>query len=240
MLNNNNLTTQFLAKLIHLPMLILITFPGFLVWSSLPSFIEKNVTENAINYATSTGSQFKALRGYYTKNIITKVLNKTSLQVSHNHQTDENTIPLPATMIHDLNEKFSNSKIKLSLYSIFPFPNRKDRTLDSFQLDAWENISSGNQNSYVKIERQNNQSIVRVAIPDKMVNLTCVTCHNNHPDTPKVGWKIGDTRGILETNINITDQVNAGKTLSNILFFMIITLSFLIWLISNLIHRIQN
>ncbi|GGA19781.1 hypothetical protein CYANOKiyG1_34500 [Okeania sp. KiyG1] len=27
---------------------------------------------------------------------------------------------------------------------------------------------------------------------------SCVSCHNNHPDSPKKDWKVGDVRGVLE------------------------------------------
>jgi predicted signal transduction protein with EAL and GGDEF domain len=31
----------------------------------------------------------------------------------------------------------------------------------------------------------------------------CVNCHNNHPESPKSDWKVGDLRGILEVIIPI-------------------------------------
>ena len=26
----------------------------------------------------------------------------------------------------------------------------------------------------------------------------CVSCHNTHPDSPRIDWKLGDVRGVLE------------------------------------------
>ncbi len=230
-----------LAKgLIHLPFFILIAFPGFLIWVSLPTFIEENVKQNSITYAKATVEQFKTLRGYYTKHVVYKVLEDGNLKVSHLHKDKNKTIPLPATMIHDLSSEFSNQNLTLNLFSGFPFPNRKDRVLDSFQTQAWEELKTGEQKSFLRIEELNDRTLMRVAIPDKMVSAACVSCHNSHPDTPKTGWKIGDIRGVLEATLDITDQLDSGKTMSNILFIMIITFSILVGLISHLVNMLNK
>jgi len=41
------------------------------------------------------------------------------------------------------------------------------------------------------------------------VSDACLNCHNSHPDTPRTGWKLGDVRGILEINSNLSEQVTA-------------------------------
>ena len=56
-----------------------------------------------------------------------------------------------------------------------------------------------------------------------MVASTCVTCHNSHPDTPKVGWRMGDVRGILEIATSIEPSLLAGNTLSQTILLMIVT-----------------
>lgn len=230
-----------LAKnLIHLPFFILIAFPGFLIWVSLPTFIEENVKQNSISSAKATVEQFKTLRGYYTKHVVSKVLEDGNLKVSHLHKNDDKAIPLPATMIHDLSSELSSNKLNLNIFSGFPFPNRKDRVLDSFQMQAWEELKAGEQKSFLKIEQLNDRTLMRVAIPDKMVNDACVNCHNAHPESPKRGWKIGDIRGVLEATIDITDQIESGRTMSNILFIMIFSFSILVGLISHLVNMLNK
>ena len=34
--------------------------------------------------------------------------------------------------------------------------------------------------------------------PRALVDKYCVTCHNQHPDSPKTDWKVGDVRGVVE------------------------------------------
>jgi adenylate cyclase len=41
---------------------------------------------------------------------------------------------------------------------------------------------------------------VRVISPIFM-ETTCVACHNSHPESPKLDWKVGDVRGIQEVSV---------------------------------------
>ncbi|MBT5033938.1 MAG: DUF3365 domain-containing protein [Rhodospirillaceae bacterium] len=185
-----------------------------LIWIILPGMISDNARKEAVHSASETVSQFKALRKYYVQNIIKKVLADGNLKPSINHAKEEKSIPLPATMIHDLSAALSKRDTTVKLYSAFPFPNRKDRKLDPFQTEAWKYINANPNKIFSRQATINGKEIVRVAIADKMVAQGCVNCHNGHPDTPKTGWKLGDVRGILEVNANIDSQLANGTTLS--------------------------
>ena len=109
------------------------------------------------------------------------------MKIHYNHKDKENTIPLPATLIHELGEEISKSEngVNLKLYSKFPFPNRKERKLDSFAKDALSYFEKHPDKVYQKVETLNGLPHVRVAVADKMAAKACVNCHNNHKETPK-------------------------------------------------------
>lgn len=100
----------------------------------------ENTVEASKENAVSIIDQYKTLRGYYVKSVVKKVKgNDTGLKISYDHKTMKDGIPLPATLIHDMSEllsKKSGENVKLKLYSPYPFPNRANRTLDSFGKDA--------------------------------------------------------------------------------------------------------
>ena len=58
--------------------------------------------------AVATIEQFKALRGYYTSEIVAKVKKSSAMKVAVDH-AGADAIPLPATMIHDLSARLSKS-----------------------------------------------------------------------------------------------------------------------------------
>ena len=171
-----------------------------LIWIILPGMISDNARKEAVHSASETVSQFKALRKYYVQNIIKKVLADGNLKPSINHAKEEKSIPLPATMIHDLSAALSKRDTTVKLYSAFPFPNRKDRKLDPFQTEAWKYINANPNKIFSRQATINGTEIVRVAIADKMVAQGCVNCHNGHPDTPKTGWKLVSNVSAYGTN----------------------------------------
>ena len=205
------------------------------------SHITKQSTlDTAINNAKSTISQYEILRSYYTKNVVEKVKTKSNLLITFDHKIRKNAIPLPATVIHDLSSLLTDNRgIQLKLYSAFPFPNRNDRILDKFEQDALSHLANNPEDSFIRTELVRGKELVRVAVADKMVNESCVNCHNNHQQTPKKGWKIGDTRGVLEVVIPINDQLNANRNITFIIFFTI-GLMFVIVLVTTLFSFRQN
>jgi methyl-accepting chemotaxis protein len=173
--------------------------------------IEVNTLSESVANAEATVKQFKVIRAYYTKNVLSTVLKNSSLKGAIDYQNNPNAIPLPATMIHDLSKELEQNGIQIKLYSAYPFPNRSKRILDNFQKQAWESIKQAPDSTYSREEIINGKSYVRVAKADIMVNSTCVSCHNSHKDTPKNDWKLGDVRGILEVTLPIDGIKNNAK-----------------------------
>ena len=217
--NSDESTTRFgirkslIWKLIlPVPLAIAAVVAGIALW--LDRTMEQNVEQAAIAQATVTVNQFKTLRGYYTRSVVKKALASGALKPSFNHETEPNGIPLPATLIHDLSKLLSKQGTRMSLFSAYPFPNRKERALDDFQSAAWEAITADPDKPFVRREVLDGKTYVRVGIADKMVAQACVNCHNSRPDTPKNDWKLGDVRGVLEVSRSIDDELAAGALVS--------------------------
>ncbi|MFN3201029.1 MAG: methyl-accepting chemotaxis protein [Bradymonadia bacterium] len=197
-----------------LPVPLCIAVAIIAIIAIVPGMVERNVEADTIRAAQETANQFKALRGYYTKNVIKKVLKNGGLTPTYEHKTMENGIPLPATVIHEVSQILEKNDVRIKLYSPYPFPNRKDRTLDEFQQAAWTWLNDNPDGVYSRRVTMDGKERVRVAIPDKMVAEACVNCHNTHPLTPKTGWAMGDIRGVLEVDTVIDDSLDDGAALS--------------------------
>lgn len=206
------LKSRLVYKIIA-PMPIAAIIGIILLITFLPSAISNNAIENATDSAIQTASQFKKLRGYYTKNIISKVVADGNLRPHFNHKDDPGAIPLPATVIHELSEQLAQEDTTINLYSAFPFPNRTDRQLDSFQQDAWAYLVNNPGEIYSRQETIGGREVLRVAVADTLVAEGCVSCHNNHPLTPKTGWELNDVRGVLEVNQVIDAPIAAAAAL---------------------------
>jgi len=224
----------------------------FIIIFALLAFYVPNITKNnaiisAVDSAEATVKQYKTIRGYYTKNIIKKVIPIDNLKPHYEHKGIANIIPLPATFIHDLSEEFTKKGIMtLKLYSPYPFPNRQQRRLDEFASKAWQALNKNPNKSFSVTESINNIQVVRVALADTMSQQGCVDCHNTHPDTPKNDWQLNDVRGVLEVQVPIEkDLANANQlniTIASIVCVALIaTVALLFFMFRQLIsNRLRN
>ncbi|NRA21902.1 MAG: HAMP domain-containing protein [Oceanospirillaceae bacterium] len=201
------------AKLAH-PILMISIFGITILSFYIPRLIEKDILTNVVTSSAQTAKQFKGIRGYYTKNIIKKVLQSADIRPAIEHNNIIGKIPLPATMIHDLSVQLRDSGLSMQLYSPFPFPGRSSRKLDDFQLNAWEVLNKDPDAILDKLQIVNGQPIISVAVSDTMVAQGCVDCHNSRADTPKNDWKLNDVRGILQIDTNIESLLAAGRLTS--------------------------
>jgi methyl-accepting chemotaxis protein len=184
------------------------------LWVVVPRMIVANATEEAAAQGQQIVEQFKAVRTYYTTNVVNKVLKEGTFKAASDHAGNDKAIPLPATMLHDLGALLAKQDTTLTLYSRFPFPNRKDRKLDEFQQKTWDYLSANPQGVMSQNEQRDGKNVVRVAVADTMVTQACVNCHNTTAGSPKTDWKVGDVRGVVEITTAIDQQLAHGAALS--------------------------
>ncbi len=209
--------------------LALAAFGIIFIVSIVPTIFNENIVNEATNVAKNTAQQYLMLRSYYTKNVISKLKTRDRLSAAGDHKHNKNAIPLPATMIHELSELSESAGLKVKLYSVFPFPQRTTRVLDSFEQQAWQALNLKPNTPYISVQEQDDRQVVRFAMADRLTEQGCVDCHNSHPQTPKTGWKIGDVRGVLEVTVDIDQQIasqQSGIYRSVIIFIIIFSLIF--------------
>lgn len=201
----------------------------------IPNTVREYTERSFLNTAITSLNQFKLLRAYYTDNIVKKVLSNSDITTSYNHYGVQDKIPLPATMIHDLSILYEKKGTTFNIYSAYPFPNRNERLLDTFQLQAWNDLQKSPNKIVKEIVSNNKQVMLRVAISDQMQVQACVDYHNNHPLTPKNDWQLGDVRGVLETKFDITSQLELANTLSRYIIIGVILAAVILIIISFLL-----
>lgn len=193
----------------------------------VPVLLKQSAIDSAVVNAEQTGIQFKTLRQYYTDNVAKKVANRGDIKLSATHKED-NALPLPATVILDMSDRLKNEGTTMRLYSPYPFPSRKGRTLDQFGQDAWTYLKNNPDAVFTKTVKVNGKDIVRVGMPDKMTSQSCVNCHNARPDSAKRDWQLGDVAGVLEVDSNIDAAVANGLRTSEWIVLGVVVLAILV------------
>jgi methyl-accepting chemotaxis protein len=200
-----------------------------------------NTIASSVAAAERTIGQFKTLRAYYTKYVVEVAKRGSSLQVGVEHRTQSGTIPLPATMIHDLSAELSAQEngIQLALYSAYPFPNRASRKLDPFQTEALDFVTRNPGQTFIRTVEMSGGTFVRVAQADVMSAQACVGCHNQHPESPKTNWRLNDVRGVLEVVTPINSEIVRNELMmANVQWGLVGTYGALGGLLSLLLYRL--
>ncbi len=189
----------------------------------LPQITLDNEKAKIKRESTHLIEHIKIFRDYYSNSVVSKVKEHTKLNVDSNHETSDNTIPLPATSVHNLGWLFSQGEnAKVNYFSNYPFPNRKDRVLSEIQKESISFLEKNPDEVFVKEDVLDGQKILRVAVADSFLSQTCVTCHNTRADSPKKDWKLGDVRGALEIVVPIQNEFILTATQYNIAIFTVI------------------
>ena len=195
----------------------------------VPYLSKEQDKKDAFAESQRLATYIKMFRAYYNSDILSKIKKYTDLKVNFDHKKFDTTVPLPATVVHDLGHMFTEgTDISVQMYSNYPFPNRKERVLDKFQQESLQYILKHPDKSYSREDIQNGKLVYRTSFGDFLSENSCVNCHNTRIDTPKTTWKLGDIRGVIEVSVPISASINSAKELSkNIVLFILFNFSFL-------------
>jgi eukaryotic-like serine/threonine-protein kinase len=136
------------------------------------------------------------------------------------------TVPLsiPATFLHDVGDRLaqtSRTGVRVRQYSDFPFPWRMGGgPRDEFERMALARLRASNGRETVhEFSRIDERNVVRYA-QARVMDRTCVECHNSHPDSPRKNWRVGDVRGVLVIIRPLgNDEERIGRGLRLVLLF---------------------
>jgi signal transduction histidine kinase len=165
------------------------------------------------------------------------------IKVVHDYENKAGAIPLPVTLTRKLGRQIEerNPGTRVSFFSEYPFSWRKDRgPQDDFQKEALVRLEKDPGTPFYRFEKNvNGRSKLRYAVADRM-RPQCISCHNNHPDSPKRDWKVGDVRGIIEVS-TLGDRAGRNKDILQSTY-TVVGIVFLLALIGLLIvsARLRN
>ncbi|MHC4268694.1 MAG: methyl-accepting chemotaxis protein [Planctomycetota bacterium] len=163
-----------------------------------------------VRYSTLKAAEIATLqivedRKQYTKNIVIKLKKDgvTSVHPNREYANLEGGIPLPATFVQEvsgrINEKGVYSYDLLSKWNI----NKEKGLKTEFEKEAFGYLFDKKGTEFSRFMVHNGVYSLRYATADVASAAGCVNCHNNHEDSPKKDFKLGDAMGILIVNIPI-------------------------------------
>ena len=186
---------------ILIPVFVISIFLGIFLFFYIPKIMEEGIIKNIVSHSKNSVERLQLQREYYVDAVVGDIKKYApNLSFDYNHKGLDGKLPFPTTTVHDLSQMYSQrGDVKFSLYSKYPFLNRKNRELTEFQKEALDEVEKNDEGMFYKKDIINGKEVLRVVVVDYMVLPACVTCHNTHKLKDwDFQWKLGDKRGVLE------------------------------------------
>lgn len=140
-------------------------------------------------------------RAVYTKKIVNRLVKKEKVIKASEHFEDDKALVLPAQMFRFGSELASKRAEKLpdveftySLQSIWPI-NQQNAPKTQAEKDGLKFVAENKGKNYYTTEKLGGQNYFTAVYADTGVAPVCVSCHNDHKDSPRRDFKLGDVMG---------------------------------------------
>lgn len=140
-------------------------------------------------------------RTVYTQKIVNRLVKKEKVIKASEHFEDDKALALPAQMFRfgselamKRSEAMPDVNFSYSLQSLWPV-NKQNEPKTQAEKDGLKYVAENKGKNYYTTETLGGTKYFTAVYADTAVAPVCVSCHNDHPDTPKSDFKIGDVMG---------------------------------------------
>ncbi len=185
--------------------LILVATAGFWSFASLVRSPSKSVAIPADQVADMLHAVIEAQRTVYTKNVVDPLQAQGVAEASE-HWKEEKALPLPAQMILDGGRLVATKGVSLKyrLASVTPIYVWNAPQTD-FERKGLEAVQKEPDKPFTGFVQVGQDRVFQAIYADKAVSETCVTCHNQHPNSSRRDFKLNDVMGGVVITIPIKD-----------------------------------
>jgi len=135
-------------------------------------------------------------RTVYTKNVVNRLQNEENVIKASEHWKDDKALPLPAQMFRMGAEMVTEKKVGFSyaLLSMWPV-NKQNKPKTEVEKKGLKFVADNPGKNHYEEEVLGDQKYFTAVYADTAVAPACVKCHNDHKDSPRKDFKLGDVMG---------------------------------------------
>jgi hypothetical protein len=137
----------------------------------------------------------------YTKKIVNRLAAKDKVITASEHFEDDQALALPAQMfrfgaemVAERAEENPDVNFSYSLQSLWPVNSQNAPRTDAEKAGLQYVVDNKGENYYT-VETLGDTKYFTAVYPDVAVAPVCVSCHNEHKDSPKRDFEMGDVMG---------------------------------------------
>ncbi len=138
----------------------------------------------------------EADRTAYTRLVVNRLDIEEKVIKASEHWKDEKALPLPAQMFRAGAElaQEKGAGFTYSLLSLWPI-NKQNSPKTAVEKEGLEFVDKNPGKNFYKEEELGGKKYFTAVYPDNAIAQACVTCHNEHPQTPRTDYKLKDVMG---------------------------------------------
>lgn len=145
--------------------------------------------------ADSLHSIMEADRTIYTKLIVNRLQNEEKVIKASEHWKDDKALVLPAQMFRYGSELVAEKSPGFSYALLSEWPvNKQNAPKTAVEKEGLAAVGKSGAPFY-KEETLGGKKYFTAVYPDKAIAKACVACHNDHKDSPRRDFKMGDVMG---------------------------------------------
>jgi hypothetical protein len=143
-------------------------------------------------------------RFVYTTKVVNRLQNEEKVIKANEHFMDKKALPLPAQMFRFGAERVAekNKNFSYSLLSIWPI-NKQNAPRTEAEKAGLQAVAADKTKAFYKEETLGGKKYFTAVYADVAVSPGCVSCHNEHLESPRTDFKLGDTMGGVVIRIPI-------------------------------------
>lgn len=140
-------------------------------------------------------------RTVYTRKIVNRLAAKEKVIKASEHFEDDKALVLPAQMfrfgaelVAERAAKMDDVNFSYSLQSLWPV-NQQNAPRTEVEKTGLKFIADNKGKNYYAEEVLGGKKYFTAVYPDIGVSPVCISCHNEHKDSPRTDFKLGDVMG---------------------------------------------
>ena len=146
----------------------------------------------------------EADRTVYSQHVVNRLQDEEQIITASEHWLDERVLPLPAQLFRMVAER--TDAFRYALLSKWPI-NSNNAPRTPMEMEGLNAVEEDPSTPFYATETLGEMDYFTAVYADVAVAQSCVTCHNNHVDSPKTDFEINDVMGgiVIRIPLNWTE-----------------------------------
>ena len=135
-------------------------------------------------------------RTVYARQVVHRLQDEEEVILASEHWQDEKALPLPAQMFRMGAEMVAKKTDTFSYALLSSWPiNKMNAPRTEMESAGLDSLAKDATNPFYGREQLGDTEYFTAVYPDIAVSHACVTCHNEHKDSPRDDFELGDVMG---------------------------------------------